>query len=457
MAKTCIQHTGRFTGVWSRITISTAVFLLFARLAAEPDLSISAALLVGVTAIIVILLALTQYLSHQGISPWSPIFIIGIALLIRLLFIWNLPVLSDDLYRYLFDGLMVLRGTNPYGAAPDAAVCLTREMADLIPLINHANLVTIYPPAAQMVFAGGAAMGKLAAPLAGMKLILSAMDIGSCILMLLLVKQLGLPSSRVILYAWNPLPVLEIAGSGHIDGGAAFFLLAALTLAIRPGKGIATGFFMALAILTKWVPLMALPFWFLLVPRTRRIQALVALCVTGSLLTSLFWPELLNSVATLGQYLRHWEFSGLMFRELRHFTGSGEISRIITMVLFAGITAILFLKQLRRPSEPGTAFGSLAAMGAAYLVLSPTAYPWYALYLAIFLPFIRHPAGLIFTWSVMLSYRILMVRNLTGLWLEDDLIPVMIVAAPMAAMICHALVKAFTVTRPGDIPCTGTL
>ena len=442
-----IRQPGRFGRTGIRLLIPVTIGLLYAMLAMEPDLSMSVALLVGISGVIVILLALDQYLVDQGMHGWSPGLVLGFALVFRLMFIWRSPVLSDDIYRYLFDGLMVLHGANPYSAAPDTARLFTPAMGDLLPLINHSHLVTLYPPAAQLVFGAGAALGTLTGPLAGMKLMLSALDMGACILLIVLLKELSLPISRVALYAWNPLPILEIAGSGHVDGAAVLFVLAAIILAIQPGKGIFSGVLMALAVLTKWVPLMFVPFWLLLVSRKARAMALGTFSASGCLMAALFWPDLANGMTTLVQYLHHWEFSGLLFRTLRNLTGSGEMARISLMVMFASTSGVLLLKHVCRPRNPEFTVACLATLAGAYLFFSPTVYPWYALYLTAFLPMFPNPAGLVFAWSVMLSYRILLVRNLTGLWVEDDLTPLMIVAAPAAILIGSLLVNAINPGR----------
>ena len=69
----------------------------------------------------------------------------------------------------------------------------------------------------------------------------------------------------------------------------------------------------------------------------------------------------------------------------------------------------------------------------AFLILTPTLHPWYALYLAAFLPFAGGPAGLVFSWSVFLSYRVVMAYGLTGQWIENSSVPLWVVIAPAAA------------------------
>ncbi len=439
---------------WGRVLISGSVIFLFAVLAAQTDLSMSIPLVVAVSGLIVMFLAFSQYLAiNAGIRFSLPV-IMGIAILLRLMFVWSPPVLSDDLYRYLLDGFMVLHGDNPYALPPASVDSLTGSMVGISQLVNHAHLITIYPPMAQIVFAAGALMGGFIGHLAGMKLVLSAMDIVSCLLILVLLRRQNLPDVRLILYAWNPLPILEIAGSGHIDGAATCFLLAAVVLAtctFRGAGGWFAGMMMATAVFTKWVPLMAFPAWFLLVQPKNRVAALAGFFFAGTILSTLFWPEVLNGLNTLATYLEHWEFSGFLFRSLRQMTGSGSVSRKILLVMFCSTIVGITARQWLDSRKTAAALGALAAIAGAYLVMAPTVYPWYALYLVVFVPFLRSDTGwvgigLLFTWSQFLSYRILITRNATGQWIEEDLTSFWVLSAPAAAWILHAILKNKTIS-----------
>ena len=430
----------------SLILIGVANTILFGLLALQPDLSVSVPLLLEISGLIVVLLALVQYLGNHGKIADSPLFILVMAALFRGMFVWQPPVLSDDLYRYLFDGLMMIQGNNPYALAPLDVTGLNQAMAALVPLVNHGHLPTIYPPGAQAVFAAGAALGIFAGPILGMKMVMVAMDMGSCILILILLRSLGRPFYPSILYAWNPLPVLEIAGSGHIDGAALFFFLAALVLTIQKRSTVVSGLFMGLSVVTKWVPLIFLPTWFLMVRPERKWTALAA-CLAGILaLTLPFWPELINAMVTLGTYLRHWEFSGFIFRSMRDLTGSGLHARILVATAFTGIIGALFVRQWRTKNTSGRAMVFLSIISAAYLVLSPTVYPWYAIYLAGFLPFVPTPGGLVFTWSLMLSYGIYITLAATGQWVENTTTCLMVLSAPTAAVLATPLLGMFAKT-----------
>ena len=130
-------------------------------LALEPELRLAAQLLLGVTAFMAALLALALYLGERAKLLWSPAVILAVALALRLMFLFAPPQLSDDIYRYLWDGNNLLRGVNPYAAAP-AEIPPPPALKAVHSWINHPEYVTIYPPAAQLVLPGGR---RSAAPL----------------------------------------------------------------------------------------------------------------------------------------------------------------------------------------------------------------------------------------------------------------------------------------------------
>jgi hypothetical protein len=118
-------------------------------LAVQPELRLAAPLLIGVTALMATLLALSLYCGERVKVLWPPTVILAVALVLRMLFLFAPPQLSDDIYRYQWDGGNLLRGVNPYAAAP-SAITPPPELKDVHAKINHPDYVTIYPPAAQL-------------------------------------------------------------------------------------------------------------------------------------------------------------------------------------------------------------------------------------------------------------------------------------------------------------------
>lgn len=442
----------------------------FVCLALQPDLRHTVPLLVGVTAAVTLLLALALHGAEKGTVAWSPGTIVAIAALLRLFFLVRPPELSDDIYRYLWDGLQSLAGNDPYAAAPAGALPADGAAEELRRLVNHPELVTIYPPAAQYLFAAGALFGK---GVLGMKAFLVILDLAACLLIIRLLKALDLPPERAVLYAWHPLPVLEIAGSGHIDGAGMLFLLIALNLlaprivqsAAKPSppfpKGgnqaaFTAGLAFAGAILVKLLPLVFLPGLLVLV-RGRARWLLVCGVMAGAALLALpFLPHLANGLATLGTYARDWEFSGFAFRTLRA-ASSGKAAREVLAAIFLAVAALTYW-QLRRsvrtdagPDGTDKLRGTLTAfygVAFAFLLLTPTLHPWYALTLAVLLPFAAGPAGLVLCWSVFLAYRVLIPYTLLGLWIEDDRSAALIALSPAIAFAIPWAAKFLTHRKP---------
>jgi hypothetical protein len=172
-------------------------------LAVQPDLRLAVPTLIGVTAGVVGLLAFALYAGEKGAVNWSPVMIMVVAGMLRALFLCCQPELSDDIYRYLWDGIRSLAGHNPYSLAPIEVKPQTETLAQLLESVNHARLVTVYPPAAQVVFMAGSAPGGT---VLGFKVLLAVMDLGTCAVILRLLSRLQLPAWRATLYAWHSLP-----------------------------------------------------------------------------------------------------------------------------------------------------------------------------------------------------------------------------------------------------------
>lgn len=422
-------------------------------------------LLIGSTAVVTIALALGLYRIRSGRIRWSPTVILGVALFLRLCFVFSPPQLSDDLYRYLWDGSQLLHGTNPYTLAPAAAVPADAAAEALRQQVNHPELVTIYPPAAQLVFAAGLLLGGTAT---GMKFCLVALDLLTCVVILRLLARLSLPGELAILYAWNPLPVLEIAGSGHVDGVGALLLLGACLL-LGPGpngerpsgfpllRPALSGALLAAAGLIKLFPLVLLPGFLCVVPARQRRLFLAGFLATGGLLLLPFLPELGHLGATLGLYAQHWEFAGFAFNLLRSASHSGLIARGVLILSFAAAIILLALRLCAGLHDATVArrerlllrFCFSAAL--AFALLTPTLHPWYALMLAAFLPFCAGPASLVLCWSVFLGYRVLIPYAILGQWQEDLLVTAMVFSAPAGAAILGVLFRSrMKLASPAD-------
>jgi hypothetical protein len=324
---------------------------------------------------------------------------IGAALLFRLVAAVGQPALSDDVYRYVWDGRVQLHGVHPYRYAPsDAAVADLRDGS--WEHINNPEVKTIYPPAAQMVFLLLASLG--AGPI-GMKLFLGLVDFGVVLATARLLRCARLPRDRVILYAWNPLAVLETAGSGHIEPlGIVLVLLA--TAWIIKGRTWLSTLAMAVSIQVKLLPAV-------LVPGQLKRGGRVAVLLLPVVVIGLALPYALTGPAVgsgLYDYAERWErnafaFAGVQWAMEQLDTASylkpaiGALQErlgdslpwdllyrhvwprdMAKLAIALVIAAWTLYTATRRDLDPLQE--TLLVLGAVIL-LSPTVHPWYLLWI----------------------------------------------------------------------------
>lgn len=358
--------------------------------------------------------------------------ILVVGLIPRLLLLPAEPTLSEDLYRYLWDGRLVAQGTNPFLRPPsDPAFSGLRDA--LYDRLNHAQVPTIYPPAAQVLFAAAWALGGT--PLAW-KLVLFALEGALVAGLLALLARRRLPVERLLLYYWNPLVVVECYGQGHVDLAAAAFLVLALAL-LSTGRRMAGGVAFGAAVLVKLVPL-------LLLPALARRRAWTTLAAAAAFSLLLYVP-FRSAGAMLGEglrvYARHWEFNGPIYALIRPWFRDGDAPRLtLALALVAALAVIAWRAR--------TLSGAALASWIAFLLLSPTVYPWYLIPAVALLPLHPDPGLLVLSGTIALSYLPLPVFRISGVWSLPSWIPWAEYALPAALWVAAG--AAALRRRPAD-------
>src|SRR4029079_3513903 len=178
------------------------------------------------------------------------------AALFRLSILFSPPYLSDDIYRYIWDGRVQSAGINPYRYIPAAPELAQLRDDTIYPKINRRDYAhTIYPPVAQVVFL---LTTRISESVVWMKVTMLIFEMVAIWAIASLLNLLGRPRQLVLLYAWHPLCVWEFAGSGHVDAIAiAFIALAFLAWQKRSDPG--AGFLLACATLVKLFPVVLVP------------------------------------------------------------------------------------------------------------------------------------------------------------------------------------------------------
>jgi len=293
-------------------------------------------------------------------APAGLLAVLSVALAARLALLPTSPSLSDDIYRYIWEGRVVAHGFDPYRLEPLADALRPLRDARLFPRINHPQLASIYPP---LALAGFALVERISATVWAMKLWILLHEMGLVVALLLWGVRSEAGLAAAIAYAWNPLVLVEFAGSGHDDPTAMMWLVLALIWAER--RPLASALALSAGALTKLAPLAALPFLMRSWPWRARLLALGLL----GLGLGWYWAETRSAPSGLLAYWRTWRNNELVFDGLAAAVGP-SVARWVAVALVAAVAAVTL--ALRASAAPAT----WATLRTGLLV-SPVAHPWY--------------------------------------------------------------------------------
>jgi len=318
--------------------------------------------------------------------------VLGVAAVLRAIFLVTEPVLSDDVFRYVWDGRVQHAGINPYLYAPDDPnlAPLREALPEVYAGINNKDIPTLYPPLMQILFYGATSVSS---SLLWMKAFFTLFDLALILALARLLAALGLGPLRALIYAWSPLPVVEIAASGHNDVAAVFFLVAALW-AFERGRAPGSIALVTASGLAKLAGFALLP----LFARFVRLRTFWAVPVATAIAVLPYASAGELAFRGLREYALRWRGNDSLFHVLFLLTGSLSSAKNVV----AAILAALVLWLLWRKTPPVRSF--FLTLGAI-LLLTPTVHPWYLLWVAPFLAVFPHPAWLFLQASVALSYH----------------------------------------------------
>lgn len=414
-ARTRVARSNRLLKIDSIIGLSILFGLVGARLISPAFVAGVAPPIWAVASVVSILvvcgiiyLGLFRKRSSRLIGNRSFLAFVGVGVLMRLVFMGSAPIYEDDWRRYLWDGAVVDTGVSPYAYPPGAASPLDHfgepmpaaeerglrrlqqlalEHAESHRWVNYPFVSTIYPPLAQGAFW----LAHMIEPfsLDAWRAVLLATDIVVFILILLALKAVGISRLSSLLYWWNPLLVFTTFNSGHMDVLILPALLAAFVL-IQKGKPRWGAAALSVAVGIKFWPLLLAPVlfrserrrWGLLV-----VVGLILLLGSSALLAPMFltWD---TSHSGLLAYANAWQRNSFVFPLLAsafaYVSDDGDLwARIAVAALVGG--ASLWLGAFARFDKSRLASALLLATGFLFF-LSPTGYPWYAVWLFVFLP-----------------------------------------------------------------------
>ncbi len=374
-------------------------------------------LFIGVNGVAFLLLAYATYRirsqpSSTNTASSQLLLIIGFGLLFRITLIPHLPVASDDMYRYVWDGKVAANGFNPFAYAPNDPKLVPLGTDDLPSKINFPGMRSIYPPLAQVFFY--CSYWLFGEVLWGMKLLIVLADVASILILALLLRDLNAPPTAVLLYAWSPLPVMYFALDGHIDALGIPFMLLFLYLVLKK-KYISGAASLGLSALVKLYPLLLAPFFMGAVRGTRTLLVLVIpiILLAGGYV---FYFEPTGGVfESLAVFSASWEFNGSVFKVLQLVTGSDALARVACSIVL--LLWVMWLALFHRPLVEKVFLFFLG-----FILVSPTVHPWYITWLAALLVLRWSLAAFALTGLSNLSNIVVYHYQVTGLWRDQPLL-----------------------------------
>lgn len=345
--------------------------------------------------------------TDEGLLPW----IWAVAIVLRVVVLPSEPSLTDDFWRYLWDGHVQRAGMNPYLFAPGAL-----EVAHLTTpwhhLINNPAVPTIYPPVAQYVFHVIAVVGSyLPLPwhIVAMKAVWVGCDLATAFVIVRIARMTGRrPTLSLLLYAWAPLLVVDVAGNAHLETLGLLWLALAILATVDPvtrARGAWAGTALGLAALTKIAPIAALP----ALVRRAGITPLVAF---GSVVLIAYLPYLDAGgrlFAGLSTYSEHWWFMKGAFSLFEIATADPIGARRLSAV---GVVLVIGWTMWRSFDLERALLWTLGTG----MLLTPTLHPWYVLWLLPMAALRVSRPWLLLCGLPFLGYFGLTTYHATGTW-----------------------------------------
>jgi hypothetical protein len=330
---------------------------------------------------------------------------LGLILLIaacaRLILLGATPTLSDDIYRYRWDGRVQQAGVDPYRFPPnDARLASLRD--EQFPLINFPHLRTVYPPLTQVAFRLGASLGGT---LIAHKAVFVGAELLTVLSVLLILRRRGRSPLWVAAYAWHPLVILEIAGSGHNDAlGVAALWIGLAAWQARWWLGCALAW--VAAFLSKFLSIILVPWWWSRAQARRWLGAFLLAAAASCII----WPTMAGALMeSLSAMTVRFESNASVYLLLTWVVGSPAVGRWLAV----GLSAAFLWWWAKRQEDP---IRYLLGGVLVIALLSPVLHPWYLVWLTPFFCFWRVPAIVLLTGTVVLSYAVWPGYLASGVW-----------------------------------------
>ena len=346
--------------------------------------------------------------------------ILGIGILFRLIFLLSTPLLSQDFFRFLWDGMLLSNGLNPYEATPDLlnqtaplfSTPISQELYKGMGVLS-AEHYSNYPPINQLGFYLASIIGgnSILANIISIRVLLILSDLGIFWFGIKLLDYLNRSKKRIGLYFLNPLIIVELTGNLHWEGFMVFFFIFGLYLIFVKNQWKWATIPMAISVASKLIPLLILPlFWRFLKPKKGMLFGLLILLFLFLFFVPFFLgaDNLSHYLNTLGLWFNRFEFNGSLYYVIRaigyEVKGYNIIRKLgsVSPYIILGIVAVFtFIRNNKTPQVLLT--GMLFCL-SCYFFIATTVHPWYIVSLVSLAIFTNYSYPLIWSALVVLSY-----------------------------------------------------
>ncbi|MDZ7716281.1 MAG: glycosyltransferase 87 family protein [Balneolaceae bacterium] len=355
---------------------------------------------------------------------------VALAVLFRVVLLLAIPNLSDDFYRFIWDGNLFASGINPFLETPEfyknqEALTSLGISSAIFEGLNSSGYYTVYPPVCQYIFWLGAQIfqDQIMGNIILMRLFIMGAEIGTLFILKKLLERFNLNPVYVLVYALNPLVILELTGNLHFEGIMIFFLVAAYYFFLQKRYWPAAVLFL-LAVNTKLIPLLLIPYLVFSLD-WRKSAGLIAVLTAGTLLLHIPFLDqafVSNFGDSLGLYFQSFEFNASIYYLVRWVGYQVEGYNIIQQAgpYLAAISTVIMIgvswrfKNKKLENLPYLYIGLLTI----YYLFSTTVHPWYITTMIVFVPL----SGMLYplAWSALipLTYATYLTSTYTeNLWL----------------------------------------
>lgn len=348
-----------------------------------------------------------------------------IALIFRLLCLLSLPNLSQDFYRFIWDGRLIANGFNPYLFTPESFIGLYPDVIaqsnTLIAGMGQLSATNFsnYPPINQLTFlvAGWLSPNSILGAVIVMRLFVILADVGVFYFGTKILKFLNLPLYNIFFYILNPFVIIELTGNLHFEGVMIFFLLLGLYL-LSKQKWIGAAMAISASILVKLIPLLLLPVFFkwfvkdkahpINISKLFGFYSIIILLVILSFVPFIDTDLAGNYSKTVGLWFQNFEFNASIYYLARalgyYISGYNQIALIGKIIVIFMVILVLTLSFFRKNYDYKTLLTTLLLAISIYFFTATTVHPWYIATVLILGVFTGYKFPLLWTFTIILSY-----------------------------------------------------